>query len=130
MLHLGDVVYGDNVNAGTRPDEMIVGLAAPLFAVDGAVVVAEKQYMVNSFYNDVAQPSYIFVEGVYFSLINPIQGPPAYLEASGSTGLELHPAIGDPLGQAPGLAQLTMNGDCAPVAVEESSFGSVKSLFR
>ncbi len=130
MLRVGGVVYGDYINAGTRDDEWIVGLAAPLFAVDGAVVLAEQSYLVNSFYNDVTQPSYVFIEGVYFSLIDPIQGPPAYLEAVGSAGVEIHPAIGDPLGQTGGLPQLIMNGDCDVVAVEESSFGSVKSLFR
>jgi len=131
MLRIGDSFYGDGVNAASRTDEWIVGLASPLFAVDDAVVVGELQYLVNGFYNDVAQPSYAFVEGVYFSLLDPIQGPPAYLEVSGSAGVELHPAIGDPLGVETFLPQLIMNGDCGgPVGVEDSSFGSVKSLFR
>ena len=128
MLFLGDVVYGDNVNAGTRPDEWIVGLATPLFAVDGAVVVAKMQYMVNSFYNDVSQPSYVFVEGVYFSLIDPVQGFPAYLDAPGSSGVVLHGTLGHPF--EVGLPQLIMNGDCYGVAVEDATFGSVKSLYR
>ena len=98
--------------------------------MDGAVVVAEFQYLVNSFYNDVSQPSYLFINGVYFSLIDPIEGPPAYLEAPGSAGVALHNALGDPLDQSGVIPQLTMNGDCWVVAVEESSFGSVKSLFR
>jgi len=130
LLRIGETVYGDHVDAGTRPDEFIVGLAVPLMAVDGAVVVAEIQFMVNGFYNDISQPSHVFVEGVYFSLIDPIQGPPAYLEASGSAGVELHNALGDPLDQSGVIPQLTMNGDCWVVSVEESSFGSVKSLFR
>ena len=130
LLNIGETVYGDHVNAGTRENEFIVGLAVPLFATDGAVVVAELQYLVNNFFNDITQPSYVFIEGVYFSLIDPIQGPPAYLEASGSTGVELHPAIGDPLNAGARLPQLIMNGDCFVVSVEETSFGSVKSLFR
>ena len=130
FLRVGDTVYGDHVNAGSRPDEWIVGLAVPLFAVDEAVVVAELQYLVNSFYNDVTQPSNLFIDGVYFSLIDPIQGPPAYLEAFGGAGVALHNALGDPLDQSGVVPQLTMNGDCWVVGVEESSFGSVKSLFR
>ncbi len=130
LLKMNSVFYGSGVNAGTRPDEMIVGLGAPLLTIDRAVVVGELQFMVSSFYNDVTQPSYVFIEGIYFSLIDPIEGPPAYLEASGSTGVVLHNALGDPLDQSGVIPQLTMNGDCWVVAVEESSFGSVKSLFR
>ncbi|MEN8005829.1 MAG: hypothetical protein ABFS42_02395 [Candidatus Krumholzibacteriota bacterium] len=131
MMKLGETVYGDHVNAATRVDEFIVGYPAPMLATASEVVVAELQFMVSSFYNDVSQPSLAFIEGVYFSLIDPIQGPPAYLEASGSTGVELHPALGDPLGHDTWIPQLTYNGDCTgPVGVEESSFGSVKSLFR
>ncbi len=130
LLNLGFAFYGDGVDAGTRPDEHLVGLGTPLLVVDGAVVVGELEYMVNSFYNDIGQPSYVFIEGVYFSLIDPINGPPAYLEASGSAGVALHNALGDPLDQSGVIPQLTMNGDCWVVSVEESSFGSVKSLFR
>ncbi len=125
ILKLGHTVFGDHVNAGTRPGEFIVGLGSPLLAVNGNVIVAELTLMVNGFYNDVNFPSNVFVSGIYFSLIDPIQGPPAYLEASGSTGVALHQAIG-----GMGDAQLSMNCDCAPVGVEESSWGNVKSLFR
>jgi|GEM_PF-941938 len=128
LLKLGDVVYGQNINAGTRPDEYLVGLASPLLAADGAVAVAELQFMVNSFYNDISQPSFVFLEGVYFSLLP--NGAPAYLEAPGSTGVELHPAFGDPFNPNDDVPQLIMNGDCLVVGVEDASFGSVKSLFR
>jgi hypothetical protein len=130
MLEIGTTIYGDFVDAGTRPNEHIVGLAAPLFASGGAVAVAEFQYLVSGFYNDLGMPSYVFIEGVYFSLIDPIQGPPAYLEASGSEGVALNPAFGDPFNPQDLVPQLVMNGDCTVVSVEESSFGSVKSLFR
>ena len=129
MLELGVTVYGDHVDAGSRANEHIVGLATPLVADgEGAVVVAEIQYLVNSFYNDISFPSYAFVEGVYFSLLDPIKGPPAYLEAPGSAGVALHGTLGDP--QQDGLPQLIMNGDCLGVGVEDASFGSVKSLYR
>ena len=128
MLELSFTAYGDNVDAGSRPNEHLIGLATPLFATNGAVAVAEIQYMVNGYYNDVSVPSYAFVEGVYFSLIDPIQGPPAYLEAEGSNGIALHPALGDPLQD--GLPQLIINGDCVVVGVEETTWGGVKSLYR
>ncbi len=126
MLFMGDNVYGDHINAGTRDFEYIVGLAHPLFAVDRAVAVAELTYSVNSFYNDISQPSYAFLEGIYFSLLP--NGAPAYLEAPGSEGVELHPALGDP--RNPFLPQLIMNGDCNVVGTEESTGGGVKSLYR
>ena len=126
MLFLGDTVYGSHINAGTLENEYIVGLADPLFAVDGAVTVAEILYSVNSFYNDITQPSYAFLEGIEFSLLP--SGAPAYLEAPGSTGIELHPAIGDPTNHF--LPQLIINGDCNVVGAEETTWGGVKSLYR
>ena len=123
MLLLQTTINGDNINAGSRPNEYIVGLSAPLFAVDNAVVVAEMTFMINSFYNDFSQPGYVFVEGIYFSTLP--SGLPAYLEASGSAGVELHTALGDP-----GNPQLTINGDCVGVGVEASSWGNLKSLYR
>ena len=95
---------------------------------NGAVVVAEIQYLVSSLSNDINFPSYAVVEGVYFSLIDPIQGFPAYLEAPGSPGVALHGTLGHP--SQDGLPQLIMNGDCLGVGVEDASFGSVKSLYR
>lgn len=128
MLELGVTIYGDYVDAGSRPNEHIVGLAAPLVAVHGAVVIAEIQYLISSIYNDINFPSYAVVEGVYFSLIDPVQGFPAYLDAPGSSGVVLHGTLGHPLQD--GLPQLIMNGDCLGVGVEDASFGSVKSLYR
>jgi hypothetical protein len=127
MLKVGDTIFGDNVNAASRPDEYLVGLASPLFAADGAVAVAELQFLVNSFYNDASIPSFAYLEGVYFSLLP--SGLPAYLEAPGSEGIAMFPTFGDPFspGQPP---QLIMNGDCTAVGVEDTSFGSVKSLYR
>jgi hypothetical protein len=106
MLKVGDTIFGDNVNAASRPDEYLVGLASPL---------------------DASIPSFAYLEGVYFSLLP--SGLPAYLEAPGSEGIAMFPTFGDPFspGQPP---QLIMNGDCTAVGVEDTSFGSVKSLYR
>ena len=123
ILKLGDTVYGDHINAGTRPGEFIIGLSNPLTAVNGSVIIAELNLMVSGFFNDVTQPSNVTIDGIYFSLLP--NGQPAYLEAPGSDGVALYQAVG-----GAGDAQLSMNCDCAPVGVEESTWGNVKSLFR
>jgi hypothetical protein len=88
--------------------------------VNRNVIVAEFGLMVVDFFNDVNQPSNVYVDGIYFSLLPNDQ--PAYLEAPGSSGVSLYQAIEGP--------QLSMNGDCAPVATEASSWGNLKSLYR
>ena len=129
MLSLGGAFYGEGLNIG-EGGEFIVALNEPLLAVDGAVAVAELSYVVNSYFNDITQPSYAFINGVYFSTIDPVGGPPAVLVAPSPDAvvIELHNAIGDPFNGD--LPQLIMNGDCDVVGVEDSSWGSVKSLFR
>jgi len=120
ITQTGSLVFGDHVNAGTREGEYIIGLADPLFAVNSNVIVAEFGLMVVNFFNDATQPSYVYVDGIYFSTLP--NGQPAYLEVPGSNGVGLYQAIDGP--------QLTMNGDCQPVAVESSSWGNLKSLYR
>ncbi|MCK9996124.1 MAG: hypothetical protein KAH56_07570 [Candidatus Krumholzibacteria bacterium] len=120
ILFMGDLVFGDHVNVGTRDGEYIVGLATPLYAVNRSVIVAELTLMVSGYFNDVTQPSNVYIDGIYFSLLP--SGQPAYLEASGSTGVSLYQAIEGP--------QLSMNCDCAPVGTENSSWGNLKSLYR
>jgi len=120
ITQISSTVFGDNVDAGTRDGEYIIGLASPLFAVNRSVIVAEFGLMVVDFFNDVNQPSNVYINGIYFSLLP--NGQPAYLEAAGSTGVGLYQAIEGP--------QLSMNGDCAPVATEASSWGNLKSLYR
>ncbi|MDX2472477.1 MAG: hypothetical protein QNL91_02110 [Candidatus Krumholzibacteria bacterium] len=108
---------GQAIDIGTRPDEHVVGFAAPLPTVDGVVVVADLQIMVIN--ND---PAYAFADEIYFSLLE--NGLPAYIDGA-SAGYSLHPVFGgvdDPI--------FIINEDCGPVAVEDASFGSVKSLFR
>ena len=107
---------GQAIDVGSRPGEHVVGYAAPLPAVGDAVVVADLTIMVNN-----ADPAYAFAGEIYFSLLE--NGLPAYIDGA-SAGYSLHPAFGntnDPI--------FVVNGDCA-VAVEDASFGSVKSLFR
>lgn len=123
ILKLGGNVFGDHINAGTRSGEYIIGLASPLVAVNGNLIVAELDLMISGFFNDDSQPSKVFIDGTYFSLL--ANGQPAYLEAPGSEGVALYQAIA-----GLGDAQLSMNGDCVAVGVEESTWGSVKSLYR
>jgi len=123
ILSLGVSPYGEYIDAGTRDGEHIVGLSMPLMAMNQKVVVAEMDLMVSGALNDVTQPSNVFIEGIYFSLL--ANGQPAYLEASGSDGVALWQAI-----SGPETPQLSMNGDCVPVAVEASSWGNLKSLYR
>ena len=116
LFVLGFADRGQAIDVGSRPGEHVVGYAAPLPAVGDAVVVADLTIMVNN-----ADPAYAFAGEIYFSLLE--NGLPAYIDGA-SAGYSLHPAFGntnDPI--------LVVNGDCA-VAVEDASFGSVKSLFR
>lgn len=129
MYFLSTNHYGNGFNAATREFEVIVGLAEPLMADGGAVVVAELSLMVNGFFHDPSQPSLMFIEGVYYSTIDPVSGPPAVLVAPGGPALQLNNALGDPL-NGNDVPQLIINGDCDVVSVEDSSWGSLKSLYR
>jgi hypothetical protein len=123
ILSLGLTVYGDHINAGTRPGEAIVGYSDPQIPVNGNLVVAAMDLLVSGFFNDVSQPSNVYIEGIYFNLLP--NGQPAYLAQSGGGGVALWQAIG-----GEDEAQLSMNCGCAPVATEESTWGTVKSLYR
>lgn len=130
MTLLNITFTGDVINAGTRDHEYVMGLGSPLFTSNDALVLADMELGIFPTQgDDVSMPSYLWIEGVYFSAINPIQGPPAYVvDPGGSEFVELHNAIGDP--HNGDLPQLVINGDCEPVAVEESTWGNVKSLYR
>ena len=123
ILSLGVTPNGEYIDAGTRDGEHIVGLSMPLMAMNQTVVVAEMDLMVSGALNDVTQPSNVYIEGIYFSLLD--NGQPAYLDVSGSNGVALWQAI-----SGPETPQLSMNGDCVPVGVETSSWGNLKSLYR
>jgi hypothetical protein len=60
------------------------------------------------------------IEATYYPSL---PGVPSYLIAEGGDIIELHPALD-------GDHQLIINGDCDVVAVESSSWGSLKSLYR
>jgi len=104
ILSLGVTPYGEHIDAGMRDGESIVGLAEPLMAMGGTVVVAEMHLMVNGAMNDVTQPSNVYIEGTHIALLP--SGQPAYLDASGSDGVALWQAI-----NGPETPQLSMNGD-------------------
>lgn len=108
---------GQAIDAGSREGEHVVGYASPLPAVGGNCVVADIGLLMVS-----PGPAYAFADEIYFSLLE--NGLPAYIDAD-SNGYALHPVFGetsDPI--------MIINGDCGPVAVQESTFGAVKSLYR
>lgn len=105
------------VNAANRPGEYIIGFDAPVPVTDRSLVLAELPIFVPN-----ADPGYVFIDGVFLGLLE--SGLPAYVDGS-DNGIELHPALGltaDPV--------FIVNDDCTPVAVDETTFGSVKGLFR
>ena len=94
-----------------------------LLPSNGMLVVAALDLVISPFFNDISQESNVYIEGIYFNLLP--NGQPAYLAESGGGGVALWQAIG-----GAGDAQLSMNCGCAPVATEEATWGSVKSLYR
>jgi len=120
---LGTTIHGSYINVGTRAGEYVVGLSEPLMAVNGRCEIMTMDLVVLDFFNDASQPSNVYISGIYFSLLD--NGQPAYLANPGGSGVALWQSIGgadDP--------QLSMNCGCAPVAVEESTWGGLKSLYR
>lgn len=117
-------VLGDAVDAGSREGEHIVGLATPLIASGGTVVVATVDVFLIEFVHDPALPSYAFVEGVYFGALP--GGLPTYLPVP-EAPMQLHPSTID--GHEGGPVFFLNNG-CDPVAVEQDTWGGVKSLYR
>lgn len=124
MQQIAFAPRGDYIDAGTRVGEHIVGLGTPLPAVDGACVLADITVFLQQYYEDPAIPSYIVLDPVYFHVMDtPV---PAYLDGAG-VPVEAHPSTID--GHEGGSVFFLNNG-CGPVAVEESTWGSVKGLFR
>lgn len=124
LTELDFAVRGDHVDAGTRAGEHIVGLPAPVPVANGTIVLADIQVMVNSFLNNPTLPSSMYLDNVYFHLLDdPV---PAYLDGA-AEGVAANPATID--GHEGGPVFFLNNG-CEPVAVEESTWGSVKGLFR
>jgi hypothetical protein len=125
--NLTELSYTDrfqNIDAATRPGEHIVGYPGPVPADGDAIVLADLQVMVGSFFNDPAAPSSINIENVYFHLLK--TAAPAYLDASGE-GARLYPSTID---GHEGGAVFFLNNGCAPVATDQDTWGGVKSLYR
>ncbi len=113
--------YGDSFNAGTRPNEYIMGLSAPL--TGNTVVLADLSLYVG----DDTTPAFIFIGGVYYhTLENKV---PALLEYVGpgeaGVAMEAHLSLGGPNDPV-----LIINGECNVVDTEDASWDSVKSLYR
>jgi hypothetical protein len=108
---------GQHIDAGSKPGEHIVGINDPgLPVVDGTCVVADMEILILD-----ENPVFVFIGGVYFSSL--ANGAPAMI-ADGVI-IEAHPSLGtakDPV--------LILNSPCEAVAVEDASWGSVKSLYR
>lgn len=75
ITKLGETIHGSYINAGTREGEYIVGLSDPLPVNNGMAILMDLELIVLTFFNDSSQPSSVFVDGVYFSLLD--NGQPA-----------------------------------------------------
>ncbi len=120
MFRLANNLPAGAVDLGTNTDLMlgdyVVGLASPLPATEAV------QFVTWQFLLLVPQTVDIFLGPSTIQSID--DGLPAY-EIGGSIQ-SLGLSTGWP---SAGFPVATINGDC-PVAVEDASFGSVKSLFR
>ncbi|MDX2473594.1 MAG: hypothetical protein QNL91_07760 [Candidatus Krumholzibacteria bacterium] len=120
MFRLLNTLPSGAVDLGTNTDLMlgdyVVGLAAPLPATE-AVQFVTWQFL-------LLEPQMVEIYLGPSTIQSIDDGLPAY-EIGGSIQ-SLGLSTGQP---SAGVPVATVNGDCA-VAVEDASFGSVKSLFR
>lgn len=117
-ISLVNIAYNGNaLNFGTRPDEYIVGYETPL--TGSTVLLAGFDLYVQN-----ADAGYAFIDGVYFhSLDNKV---PALLDGvDANLVVEAHQAMGDA-----GDPLLRLNAECDGVDNEETTWDSVKSLYR
>jgi hypothetical protein len=120
-LCTAEVPRGLAIDVGTREDEHIVGLASPLLAEAGAVVVMQMELFVT----DPLDPLLAHAGPVYFHV-----GPeelPYYLDAADpELAKPLVPSSGDiaePVFQA--------NVKCpGPVGTVAATWGAIKALYR
>lgn len=109
----------DHINAATRPNEYIVGLGTPQATIGGAVVLMD----IRLYNTDGFIPSYGYVGPIYFHSIPELL--PAYLDGA---DLELVKPMYPSLGSIHDWV-ISLNNGCV-VDDENTSFGTVKSLFR
>ncbi len=112
---------GDVINVGTKPNEIILGVAQPLINpfTYPAVVVANMEILIT----DTATPVDFYIDGIYFHSLEDKQ--PAYLDGSDYNIIKK-------LQQSTGgrdFPVATINGECA-VATENQTLDQVKALFR
>lgn len=127
MFMTSFALRGEGLDVAQRDNEHMVGLNTPLPAVNGQVVLADLEFVLAPY--ALGDPSYAFIDEVYFSLLE--NGLPAYLNGA-NEGFPMHQANAYNPGWtgSVGVPVFIVNGDCNTVANEDLSFGSVKSLFR
>jgi len=118
---LGWHFVGDVINVGSKPNEIILGVAYPLMNpyTYPAVVVGYTDVLIS----DTATPCNFYVDGVYFHSL-PYKAP-AYLDGADYDIIK-------PLQQSTGGPEFpvaTINGDCA-VAVDNVTLDKIKTLYR
>lgn len=109
----------DFINAATRADEYIVGLGTPQPTVNGLLVLMDIQLYVI----DGMVPVYGYVGPVYYHTAP--EALPAYVNGEDLTDVQvMYPHLG-------GIDDwvISLNNGCV-VETEQTSFGTVKSLFR
>ena len=121
LFRLAEILPTSSLNVGVAADKLqgdyIVGMGTPIAGNGANVTVVTWQLMLLT----------VMPVDIYVGPSNPesiFDGLPAY--EIGGTIASLGVSTGHP---ALGLPVASVNGDC-PVAIENASFGSVKSLFR
>ncbi len=121
LFRLAEILPAGALNVGNSTDKMvgdyIMGFATPVPGAGANVLVATWQYMLLAPMGLDMHIGPAVVESIP-------DGLPS-LEIGGVI-VPLGVSTGDP---SLGIPAATVNGDC-PVAIENASFGSVKSLFR
>jgi hypothetical protein len=111
---------GDAINVGTIP-EFMVGLATPLmnpYTYPAIVIIVFDLVIV-----DTTEPINFYIDGIWRHSLP--ERVPAYLDGANYDIIK-------PLQQVTGgpeFAVATINGECA-IAIENQSWGNVKSLYR
>jgi hypothetical protein len=119
--------YYSAVDVQPAAGEHQVGLAAPVPAPGGELVLGHFLIMLDTNVDIPSNPSAIFIDSV-FAHILPYPAP-AYLNGA-SEPFEMHPSTADDYYFEGGTPVYVLNNGCDPIPVENETWGGVKSLFR